>query len=1010
MRDWPARRVGLAVVAGLLLLSAALLGQYTPLQAQGEESSEAEGAPRNVAGVRISGLSGTLTSGSSDSFTVEAFNLTTVLAYEVIVSRNNSTLGIGACGTASQSRSVSGVDSQRLTFTVHGCALGSGTVTAVVRRSGLTTNEGAASQGVTVQATPTVTATPQPTAPEAPARPTDRDKGPTRFTAQWQAPGTTGGAALTGYHVIMRANSAAWPPDSQAKKVGATTRSYTFTGLSPNRIYWFKVKACNGVNQTRCSGWSSQASVTLPIDNPGTPSWGSFSAEATQIRVRWSAPSYTGGASLTGYGLRHWRVGASEPSSAQVTVNAQTTSRTFSGLASDTSYRFSIQACNGPNRCSGWTNKDGRTDSAPEPDPPARVGRPTFSTIGPTAFTANWTAPNDHGTAIRGYGLQWRQRGSGWPSTTTWLGASARNRRVDGRAAGTTYVVRVKACNGSGANGRDRCGAWSSDGRVTTLAETAVPQNLDVAPLLGRQVELTWDPVDGANAYDVQAQVFGGESWSLATCAASGSSPSGARVSEPRCLINLLAITGSKSGLRQSGAFALQVRSVAGTSPSDFSEPVVVIDTPIVAASGASPSTGGQAALTWHPVQQTLGDTFPTGGTYAFRYRKVVNDAGIEHSELTWEPNAYVPVETTTSNPYTGLSLYDIYAIQLIYTPPQQPNQPARPRVFAARDVYVWPSDEAAGTGDRAGARVATFPLQYPLDNRAESYRFTYVYRICEETFPDVDVDHLEGRVGWVAFINDAVGQWADATGNLVHFKHEVYSADDEAVNPEHAEGTSKPCADHGLFARRIAEKMILSLSPAAGEDHTVDSIATYVQNMIARFRPISRLHNALVRAAIESQDEEVYNEIFMYEDDHKDLLFSELGELFDPFCNLAIACAPFRAIHPQKGPISDIALRRSAYIPDEGHFVPEIPNVQFEACNTKLAPNQNSAGVPFASRYSAIVHEVGHVLGIRVGSSGTGQQRHHPTIRDSVMNTKATFCAPTEFDEMTIHALYQSR
>ena len=379
VRGWPARRVALGGVAGLLLLSAVLLGHWTPLLAQ-ETEGEGAAEPKSVADVRISGLSGTLTYGGRDGFTVTASNLTTVVGYDVIVSRNNGTLGIGACGTGSQTQRVSGVTSQNLRFTVHGCAAGSGTVTAVVRRTGLTTNEDADSQGVTVQAR----------APAAPARPTAPNPQARAFTAQWQAPGDTGGTALTGYHVLMRPNGASWPPDSQARKVGATTRSQRFSGLSPNRIYWFKVKACNGANQTRCSGWSPQASVTLPIGTPGTPRWGAFTAETTQIRVTWSAPGDTGGVGLTGYGLRHWRVGASEPSSAQVVVNAQTSARTFGGLAPNTTYRFSIQACNGPSRCSGWTNKDATTQRTPEPTPtptptptPAPAPRaPSFGSTG----------------------------------------------------------------------------------------------------------------------------------------------------------------------------------------------------------------------------------------------------------------------------------------------------------------------------------------------------------------------------------------------------------------------------------------------------------------------------------------------------------------------------------------------------------------------------------------------------------------------------------------------------
>lgn len=59
---WPARRV-----AGLLVLSAAWLGGQGPVGAQ-EAEGEGAAEPKSVAEVRISGLSGTLTYGGSDSF------------------------------------------------------------------------------------------------------------------------------------------------------------------------------------------------------------------------------------------------------------------------------------------------------------------------------------------------------------------------------------------------------------------------------------------------------------------------------------------------------------------------------------------------------------------------------------------------------------------------------------------------------------------------------------------------------------------------------------------------------------------------------------------------------------------------------------------------------------------------------------------------------------------------------------------------------------------------------
>ena len=61
---------------------------------------------------------------------------------------------------------------------------------------------------------------------------------------------------------------------------------------------------------------------------------------------------------------------------------------------------------------------------------------------------------------------------------------------------------------------------------------------------------------------------------------------------------------------------------------------------------------------------------------------------------------------------------------------------------------------------------------------------------------------------------------------------------------------------------------------------------------------------------------------------------------------------------------------------------------------------------------YATLVHEAGHVLGIGGGNDGTGQERHHPRIKESTV-IKGGFsrykCSPTPFDIMAITALYQS-
>ena len=84
-RRWPARRVGLVVVVGLLLLSAVWLGQVAPLLAQ-------EGV-----GIRFDDLSREPTETTVDRFGVELSNLDAAATYAVVVASDNATaLGIGA--------------------------------------------------------------------------------------------------------------------------------------------------------------------------------------------------------------------------------------------------------------------------------------------------------------------------------------------------------------------------------------------------------------------------------------------------------------------------------------------------------------------------------------------------------------------------------------------------------------------------------------------------------------------------------------------------------------------------------------------------------------------------------------------------------------------------------------------------------------------------------------------------------------------------------------------------
>ena len=77
--------------------------------------------------------------------------------------------------------------------------------------------------------------------------------------------------------------------------------------------------------------------------------------------------------------------------------------------------------------------------------------------------------------------------------------------------------------------------------------------------------------------------------------------------------------------------------------------------------------------------------------------------------------------------------------------------------------------------------------------------------------------------------------------------------------------------------------------------------------------------------------------------------------------------------------------------------------------------PFNSCSSIPSHPIYWILVHESGHVLGIREGTAypeaWPRDAFHHSTIRGSVMNyyNSDKDCSPHPFDIMAIYALYQS-
>ena len=353
-----------------------------PLQAQ----EAADGASAPGPGIRLVDLSDYPTHTTVDRFEVEVVNLSATAAYQVIVSSDSAGLGIGACGTASHTETVTGVAAQTLTFFLYVCTEDSGTLTAEVRRTGASSAEAAVSQRLTVLAVPegapggTTGAPAARAARGAVARvgtpgtvpsisfPT-ADRRHTSIKVTWGKP-SNGGRALTGFGLLW------WTGNNQpgygtALVKGAAAREHTYTGLQANTTYKFRIHACNGPDS--CGWWTdpprevttppepttAPTATAAPVGTPHAPHSLRYTDRlATSFTVHWSPHANTGGRPLTGFGILRWEKPGDRPSDSQATVvGAGSRSQPVTGLKYGREQRVRIRACNGTNRCSAWSSE-----------------------------------------------------------------------------------------------------------------------------------------------------------------------------------------------------------------------------------------------------------------------------------------------------------------------------------------------------------------------------------------------------------------------------------------------------------------------------------------------------------------------------------------------------------------------------------------------------------------------------------------------------------------------------
>ena len=581
---------------------------------------------------------------------------------------------------------------------------------------------------------------------------------------------------------------------------------------------------------------------------------------------------------------------------------------------------------------------------------------------------------------------------------------------VTGLKCSSTYTFKV-----SGRGDGDPYSTTYGDNKAASASTKLCAPEVDVIPLPHRQALLKWDEIRLADEYTVEARMLqtGNRGWAT---------PHAWNVADPdrtSLTVNLKTIVNYRGLQHSPYAYEFRVKAVdTGTDPipsSEYSNRVILIDTPILSVNGHSPGSGNndaQALLTWKEIVQedVLGSEWRdfAGGAYSFRYRRL-SDASNPHTDLNWKPDKPSEPITTVSNPITELRREEIYAIQLIYTV-TKPGETTPTTFYSARDAFVWPSAEGADGGER----VATFPLK--------NGGSVYMYRICEDGFPAADIGDWKatikngGSVYMYRICEDGfpaadIGDWK-AT---IQHAFGLWKAFTDLVTMTYLGST---CADYSDAIQDIDSNY---------NDKTGVPLTPSQLGMLGQYlKQLDVLTNA-------QTDDKEYNEVIMVDDttgvyaEFKDIgifpeFASELGFAGCVFDVDTTACAISRHVDAQTGYITDILLRRSRnkFAPSVmpgGDITVERSDVQFNICPT--GPGFNT--------YATLIHKSGHALGIRGGAEDPDwipQMKGHPTISNTVMNYENTNlkargpihmlptepdCSPHPLDILAIYAIYQT-
>ena len=259
----------------------------------------------------------------------------------------------------------------------------------------------------------------------------------------------------------------AWTDISPKSTVSAAV-TFTLSSLTGNTDYDLRAS----LDSTFASGVVTATFKTSPV-KPAPPTGVAITTEGNgELTVGWTAPTENGGSDITGYKVQ-WKSGAQSFGSSRqhTTADGAATSYTIPSLTNGTEYTVRVLAVNAVGD-SAASNTDTGTPST-TPSAPTNV-----QASGNAELTVTWDAPNDGGSAITGYTVQWKS-GTQSYNTSRQATVTTTTHTIPSLTNDTIYTLRVKATNANGDSGWTEITATPVSGpSVGTVTSGMITQDL----------------------------------------------------------------------------------------------------------------------------------------------------------------------------------------------------------------------------------------------------------------------------------------------------------------------------------------------------------------------------------------------------------------------------------------------------------------------------------------------------------------------------------------------------